>query len=80
MTHGMHDDELLQHSLSILPCMTRSSVIADPAAESFAYPAAIDIRELVTLEDVMEQLELGPNGCGHLAQASAASGHSFSHQ
>jgi hypothetical protein len=35
----------------------------DPAAEVFNYPASIDIRELVTLEDVMEQLELGPNGC-----------------
>mmetsp|Transcript_7305 Transcript_7305/g.21552 ORF Transcript_7305/g.21552 Transcript_7305/m.21552 type:complete len:271 (+) Transcript_7305:381-1193(+) len=34
----------------------------DPAAETFHYPAAIDIRDLVTLEDVMEELELGPNG------------------
>ena len=34
----------------------------DPAAESFAYEPDLDIRELVTLEDVMEELELGPNG------------------
>jgi GTPase SAR1 family protein len=34
----------------------------DPAADAFNYPASIDIRDLVTLEDVMEQLELGPNG------------------
>ena len=36
---------------------------ADPAAESFAYPVSVDVRELVTLEDVMEEMELGPNGC-----------------
>ena len=34
----------------------------DPAAETFAYEPDLDIRELVTLEDVMEELELGPNG------------------
>lgn len=34
----------------------------DPAAESFAYEPDLDIRELITLEDVMEELELGPNG------------------
>ncbi|KAI1941417.1 hypothetical protein LOZ58_003673 [Ophidiomyces ophidiicola] len=34
----------------------------DPAAESFAYEPDLDIRELITLEDVMEELHLGPNG------------------
>ncbi|KAJ4851465.1 hypothetical protein Tsubulata_014134 [Turnera subulata] len=34
----------------------------DPAAENFNYPVAIDIRELVSVEDVMEELGLGPNG------------------
>lgn len=34
----------------------------DPAAESFQYDPDLDIRELITLEDVMEELELGPNG------------------
>lgn len=34
----------------------------DPAAENFDYPVAIDIRELISLEDVMEELSLGPNG------------------
>lgn len=34
----------------------------DPAAESFQYEPDLDIRELITLEDVMEELELGPNG------------------
>lgn len=34
----------------------------DPAADSFQYPVSVDVRELVTLEDVMEEMELGPNG------------------
>ncbi|XP_072969058.1 uncharacterized protein [Typha angustifolia] len=34
----------------------------DPAAENFDYPVAMDIRELISLDDVMEELELGPNG------------------
>ena len=34
----------------------------DPAAESFAYPVSFDVRDLITLEDVMEELQLGPNG------------------
>ncbi|EAW07773.1 putative signal sequence-binding GTPase GPN3 [Aspergillus clavatus NRRL 1] len=34
----------------------------DPAAERFNYEPDLDIRELITLEDVMEELELGPNG------------------
>ncbi|CAD7702944.1 unnamed protein product [Ostreobium quekettii] len=34
----------------------------DPAAEAFHYPVTLDIRDLVTLEDVMEELNLGPNG------------------
>ncbi|CAM6109943.1 unnamed protein product [Calypogeia fissa] len=34
----------------------------DPAADQFKYPVAVDIRELISLEDVMEELKLGPNG------------------
>mmetsp|Transcript_8350 Transcript_8350/g.17014 ORF Transcript_8350/g.17014 Transcript_8350/m.17014 type:complete len:273 (-) Transcript_8350:305-1123(-) len=34
----------------------------DPAAESFAYPVAIDVRELISVDDVTEELRLGPNG------------------
>ncbi|KAI9311000.1 GPN-loop GTPase [Dichotomocladium elegans] len=34
----------------------------DPAAEHFEYEPTIDIRELITLEDVMEELDYGPNG------------------
>ncbi|GAB2242433.1 hypothetical protein Droror1_Dr00019208 [Drosera rotundifolia] len=34
----------------------------DPAAERFDYPVAMDIRELISLDDAMEELGLGPNG------------------
>ncbi|PVV02099.1 hypothetical protein BB560_003455 [Smittium megazygosporum] len=34
----------------------------DPAAEKFEYSPSIDIRDLITLEDVMEELDYGPNG------------------
>ncbi|XLR04799.1 hypothetical protein HN51_059673 [Arachis hypogaea] len=37
-------------------------VILDPAAENFEYPVAMDIRELISLDDVMEELGLSPNG------------------
>lgn len=34
----------------------------DPAAERFGYPVSVDVRDLVTLEDAMEEVGLGPNG------------------
>ncbi|TPX47737.1 hypothetical protein SeLEV6574_g02478 [Synchytrium endobioticum] len=34
----------------------------DPAAESFTYKPTLDIRSLITLEDVMGELKFGPNG------------------
>ncbi|XP_049849764.1 GPN-loop GTPase 3-like isoform X2 [Schistocerca gregaria] len=34
----------------------------DPAAEQFTYPCSIDISELITVEDVMTELDYGPNG------------------
>ncbi|CEP61440.1 putative signal sequence-binding GTPase GPN3 LALA0_S03e02916g [Lachancea lanzarotensis] len=34
----------------------------DPAAEATEYEFTIDIRDLISLEDVMEELNLGPNG------------------
>mmetsp|Transcript_14439 Transcript_14439/g.22268 ORF Transcript_14439/g.22268 Transcript_14439/m.22268 type:complete len:311 (+) Transcript_14439:144-1076(+) len=34
----------------------------DPAAETFGYNVDFDIRELISVTDVMEELELGPNG------------------
>ncbi|ODH53057.1 hypothetical protein GX48_00928 [Paracoccidioides brasiliensis] len=51
---------LIQH----LQNNRRSSfyVNLDPAAETFAFEPDLDIRELITVEDVMEELGLGPNG------------------
>eukprot|EP00262_Sarcandra_glabra_P009242 TRINITY_DN2333_c0_g1_i2.p1 TRINITY_DN2333_c0_g1~~TRINITY_DN2333_c0_g1_i2.p1 ORF type:complete len:267 (+),score=48.88 TRINITY_DN2333_c0_g1_i2:450-1250(+) len=43
-------------------CRTVHIVNLDPAAEKFDYPVAMDIRELISLDDVMEELGLGPNG------------------
>ncbi|KAI9696561.1 MAG: ATP binding protein [Candelina mexicana] len=34
----------------------------DPAAEEFVYEPDLDIKDLITLEDVMEEMSLGPNG------------------
>lgn len=34
----------------------------DPAAESFKYEAAADIRDLIMVDDVMDMMKLGPNG------------------
>ena len=39
-----------------------SVVNLDPANERTSYPCAIDIRDLIALEDVMTEEELGPNG------------------
>ena len=34
----------------------------DPAAENFQYDVAFDIQDLISVEDVMDELGLGPNG------------------
>ncbi|KAI9892555.1 MAG: ATP binding protein [Vezdaea aestivalis] len=34
----------------------------DPAAETFEFEPDLDIRDLITLEDVMDELYMGPNG------------------
>jgi len=34
----------------------------DPAAEVFKYSISIDIRDLITVDEVMDELEYGPNG------------------
>lgn len=43
---------------------TAHIVNLDPAAtgDAFEYQPAIDIRELVTLDDVMGEMNMGPNG------------------
>ena len=42
--------------------MRLQMVNLDPAAEHFKYPVTIDVRDLISLEDVMEETEFGPNG------------------
>ncbi|KAJ9644570.1 hypothetical protein H2199_003533 [Coniosporium tulheliwenetii] len=39
-----------------------SVVNLDPANDHVSYPVALDVRNLVTLEEIMEAEELGPNG------------------
>ncbi|KAI1759658.1 hypothetical protein GGR53DRAFT_131130 [Hypoxylon sp. FL1150] len=39
-----------------------SVVNLDPANDKFNYPCALDIRELITLEEIMNDDQLGPNG------------------
>ncbi|KAF2396691.1 ATP binding protein [Trichodelitschia bisporula] len=39
-----------------------SVVNLDPANDKTSYPAAVDVRDLVTLDEIMEAEELGPNG------------------
>jgi GPN-loop GTPase len=34
----------------------------DPAAESFEHAPDLDIKDLISLEDVMDEMQLGPNG------------------
>lgn len=34
----------------------------DPAAENFQYDLAFDVRDLISVDEVMEELGLGPNG------------------
>ncbi|KAL2819788.1 hypothetical protein BJX63DRAFT_381710 [Aspergillus granulosus] len=39
-----------------------SIVNLDPANDKTSYPCALDVRDLVTLEDIMSEDQLGPNG------------------
>ncbi|KAF1993385.1 hypothetical protein P154DRAFT_589722 [Amniculicola lignicola CBS 123094] len=39
-----------------------SIVNLDPANDQMSYPCALDIRDLVTIDEIMEQEDLGPNG------------------
>ena len=36
--------------------------IPDPANDNVPYEAAVEVKDLVALEDVMEEFKLGPNG------------------
>lgn len=39
-----------------------SVINLDPANDSLPYEAAVDIADLITVQDVMEEFDLGPNG------------------
>ena len=39
-----------------------SIVNLDPANDKTSYPCALDVRDLVTLEEIMGEDQLGPNG------------------
>ncbi|CAN3377263.1 hypothetical protein DIURU_003486 [Diutina rugosa] len=47
-----------------LSAIGRSSAVInlDPANDSVPYPVAVDIRDYITLEEIMDELNLGPNG------------------
>lgn len=47
-----------------LGAIGRKSVVVnlDPANDHTTYEAALDVRDLITLEDIMKDDELGPNG------------------
>jgi len=40
----------------------RHCINLDPAADQFNYPVTADVQDLITVDDVMEELDLGPNG------------------
>ena len=50
--------------LAVLSGRIRDTVIVnlDPGNDHLPYPCAVDLMELITLEDVMESHQLGPNG------------------
>lgn len=51
------------HGATLQPRPRRIHVAnLDPAAEHFAYDVAFDVRDLILVEEVMEELSLGPNG------------------
>lgn len=50
--------------VQLLAALHRPTVCVnlDPANEFLPYKCDVDIRELVTVDEVMERLKLGPNG------------------
>ena len=52
----------MANHLTIARKRTVHVVNLDPAADHFLYSPSIDIRSLITVDKVMEELKLGPNG------------------
>lgn len=53
---------IIQEHFRVALRRTCRVVNLDPAAEHFSYDAEIDVRELISVDDVMEELGYGPNG------------------
>jgi len=55
---------LQEHCASLGPLRRRKVHVAnlDPAAEEFKYDVAFNIQDLISVEEVMDELQLGPNG------------------
>jgi len=51
----------MQEHFSVMK-RTARVVNLDPAAEDFKYEPDIDVRDLITVEDCMEECDFGPNG------------------
>eukprot|EP00579_Thalassiosira_antarctica_P006315 CAMPEP_0201878478 /NCGR_PEP_ID=MMETSP0902-20130614/9630_1 /ASSEMBLY_ACC=CAM_ASM_000551 /TAXON_ID=420261 /ORGANISM="Thalassiosira antarctica, Strain CCMP982" /LENGTH=285 /DNA_ID=CAMNT_0048406135 /DNA_START=158 /DNA_END=1015 /DNA_ORIENTATION=+ len=51
-----------EHGLALKHRRRIHVVNLDPAAEHFRYDVAFDIRDLISVDDVMDELQLGPNG------------------
>lgn len=57
--------QVMQEHCATLSGSRRRNVLVvnlDPAAENINYDCAIDVRDLISVEDVMDELGLGPNG------------------
>ena len=57
--------QIMQEHCATLSGSRRRNVLVvnlDPAAENINYECAIDVRDLISVEDVMDELGLGPNG------------------
>jgi GTPase SAR1 family protein len=55
---------LQEHAASLTGARRRHIYVAnlDPAADTAYYDAAFDVKDLISVEEVMEELGLGPNG------------------
>lgn len=49
----------------------------DPANDAVPYEAAVDLNELITIDDVMQEFGLGPNGGAALNAALLATQQPF---
>jgi len=52
----------IQEHFKVALRRTARVINLDPAAETFEYDCELDVRDLISVEDVMEELEYGPNG------------------